>query len=34
MERWTFGDFVLNLDTHELVRGGTPVSSRRKRFNC
>ena len=26
MECWTFADFVLNLDTHELVRAGTPVS--------
>ncbi len=26
MERWTFGDFVLDLDARELVRAGTPVS--------
>ena len=26
MERWTFGDFLLDLDTHELVRAGAPVS--------
>jgi non-specific serine/threonine protein kinase len=26
MKRWTFGDFVLDLDTHALVRAGTPVS--------
>jgi DNA-binding winged helix-turn-helix (wHTH) protein len=32
MERWTFGDFVLNLDTHELMRGGTPVSLSPKAF--
>ena len=25
MERWTFGDFVLDLDARELVRAGTPV---------
>ena len=32
MERWTFGDFVLNLDTHELVRAGTPVPLSPKAF--
>ena len=32
MERWTFGDFVLDLDTHELVRAGTPVSLSPKAF--
>jgi predicted ATPase/DNA-binding winged helix-turn-helix (wHTH) protein len=32
MERWTFGDFVLNLDTHELVRAGAPVSLSPKAF--
>ena len=26
MQRWTFGDFVLDLDARELVRAGTPVS--------
>ncbi len=29
---WTFGDFVLDLDTHELVRAGTPVSLSPKAF--
>jgi DNA-binding winged helix-turn-helix (wHTH) protein len=32
MECWTFGDFVLDLDTHELVRAGTPVSISPKAF--
>ena len=32
MERWTFEDFVLDLDTHELVRAGTPVSISPKAF--
>jgi predicted ATPase/DNA-binding winged helix-turn-helix (wHTH) protein len=32
MERWKFGDFELNLDTHELVRAGTPVSLSPKAF--
>ena len=32
MERWTFGDFLLDLDTHELVRAGTPVSLSPKAF--
>ena len=32
MERWTFGDFVLDLDTHELVRAGAPVSLSPKAF--
>ena len=32
MERWQFGDFELNLDTHELVRAGTPVSLSPKAF--
>ena len=26
MERWTFGDFVLDRDTRQLIRGGVPVS--------
>ena len=26
MERWIFGDFVLDLETRELVRAGRPVS--------
>ena len=32
MKCWTFGDFVLDLDTHELVRAGTPVSLSPKAF--
>jgi predicted ATPase/DNA-binding winged helix-turn-helix (wHTH) protein len=32
MERRTFGDFLLDLDTHELVRAGTPVSLSPKAF--
>jgi non-specific serine/threonine protein kinase len=32
MERWTFGDFVLDLDARELVRAGTPVSLSPKAF--
>ena len=32
MDSWTFGDFVLDLDTHELVRAGTPVSISPKAF--
>ena len=32
MERWTFGNFLLDLDTHELVRAGTPVSLSPKAF--
>ena len=32
MERWTFGDFVLDLDAHELLRAGTPVSFSPKAF--
>ncbi len=32
MARWTFGDFVLNLDTRELARAGTPVSLSPKAF--
>jgi predicted ATPase/DNA-binding winged helix-turn-helix (wHTH) protein len=32
MERWTFGDFLLDLDTHELMRAGTPVSLSPKAF--
>ncbi len=32
MDRWTFGDFVLNLDTHELERAGAPVSLSPKAF--
>jgi non-specific serine/threonine protein kinase len=32
MERWTFGDFVLDLGTRELVRAGTPVSLPPKAF--
>jgi non-specific serine/threonine protein kinase len=32
MERWTFGDFVFDLDAHELVRAGTPVSLSPKAF--
>jgi non-specific serine/threonine protein kinase len=26
MERWAFGNFLLDLDTHELMRAGVPVS--------
>src|SRR4030095_13989290 len=26
MERWAFGNFLLDLDTHELMRAGTAVS--------
>ena len=32
MERRTFGDFLLDLDTHELVRAGAPVSLSPKAF--
>ena len=32
MKCWTFGEFVLDLDTHELVRAGTPVSLSPKAF--
>jgi non-specific serine/threonine protein kinase len=32
MERWTFGDFVLDLDARELMRAGTPVSLSPKAF--
>src|SRR6185295_9518185 len=32
MARWTFGDFVLDLDTRELARAGTPVSLSPKAF--
>ena len=32
MECWAFGDFVLDLDTHELARAGTPVSLSPKAF--
>ena len=32
MACWTFGDFVLDLDTHELVRAGTPISISPKAF--
>jgi non-specific serine/threonine protein kinase len=32
MERWTFGDFVLDLAARELVRAGTPVSLSPKAF--
>ena len=32
MERWTFGNFLLDLDTHELMRAGTPVSLSPKAF--
>ena len=32
MGRWTFGDFVLDLDARELVRAGTPVSLSPKAF--
>ena len=32
MECWTFGNFLLDLDTHELVRAGTPVSLSPKAF--
>lgn len=32
MARWTFGDFVLDLDARELVRAGTPVSLSPKAF--
>ena len=32
MECWTFGDFVLDLGSHELVRAGTPVSLSPKAF--
>jgi non-specific serine/threonine protein kinase len=31
-KRWTFGDFVLDLDTRELAREGTPVSLSPKAF--
>jgi DNA-binding winged helix-turn-helix (wHTH) protein len=33
MKCWTFGDFVLDLNTHELVRAGTPVSLSPKAFH-
>ena len=29
---WTFGDFVLDLDAHELLQAGTPVSLSPKAF--
>ena len=32
MPRWTFGDFVLDLDVRELVRAGTPVPLSPKAF--
>ena len=32
MASWAFGDFVLNLDTRELARAGTPVSLSPKAF--
>jgi predicted ATPase/DNA-binding winged helix-turn-helix (wHTH) protein len=32
MQRWTFGDFVLDLDGRQLVRAGTPVSLSPKAF--
>ena len=32
MASWSFGDFVLDLDAHELVRAGTPVSISPKAF--
>jgi non-specific serine/threonine protein kinase len=32
MERWTFGDFVLDLGARELLRAGTPVSLSPKAF--
>ena len=32
MERWRFGDFVLDLEAHELARAGTPVSLSPKAF--
>src|SRR4026209_1961685 len=32
MQRWTFGDFVLDLEARELLRLGTPVSLSPKAF--
>jgi predicted ATPase/DNA-binding winged helix-turn-helix (wHTH) protein len=32
MERWAFGNFLLDLDTHELLRAGAPVSLSPKAF--
>lgn len=32
MERWTFGDFVLDRDIRQLIRGGVPVSLSPKAF--
>jgi non-specific serine/threonine protein kinase len=32
MKRWSFGDFVFDLDTHELRRAGRPVSLSPKAF--
>ena len=32
MQRWVFGDFVLDLDSRELMRAGTPVSLSPKAF--
>jgi TolB-like protein/cytochrome c-type biogenesis protein CcmH/NrfG len=32
VERWSFGEFVLDLNTHELARAGTPVSLSPKAF--
>ena len=32
MERWTFGDFALDLESRQLVRAGTPVSLSPKAF--